>query len=262
MKRYFMLFSIFTIAIFTFCVVNTTKEEENIQTSSQTMESLSNKKIEWGIKRNDNHEQPDLGAVNKRILDENQGISMGNANSKKVYLTFDEGYEAGYTEKILEVLRQNDVTATFFITAHYVNTKPELVEKMIQEGHEIGNHTVNHKSMPDLKEEELKEEVPTEDAEEPKDTSNTELLEVRLELELIKAGIRPDRLASAKKLFMQEIHSIDDLAKVPDLVAQYPEWKKQDGEEAKPFGMSLDDNGDGLTAEERRLREMGIDPKA
>jgi len=87
-------------------------------------------------------------------------------------------------------------------------------------------------------------------------------LEVRLELELIKAGIRPDRLASAKKLFMQEIHSIDDLAKVPDLVAQYPEWKKQEGEEAKPFGMSLDDNGDGLTAEERRLREMGIDPKA
>lgn len=110
--------------------------------------------------------------------------------------------------------------------------------------------------------EEPKVEVPTEDAGEPKDTSNTELLEVRLELELIKAGIRPDRLASAKKLFMQEIHSIDDLAKVPDLVAQYPEWNKQEGEEAKPFGMSLDDNGDGLTAEERRLREMGIDPKA
>ncbi len=56
----------------------------------------------------------------------------------------------GYTEKILEVLKQNNVKATFFITAHYVNTEPELVQKMIDEGHIIGNHTVNHKSMPDL----------------------------------------------------------------------------------------------------------------
>ena len=60
---------------------------------------------------------------------------MGNKESKKIYLTFDEGYEAGYTKQILEVLKNENVKATFFITAHYVNTQPELVEQMIKENH-------------------------------------------------------------------------------------------------------------------------------
>ena len=95
----------------------------------------------------------------KSIIDKYNGIAMGNKDSKKVYLTFDNGYEAGYTEKILEVLKQNDVKATFFITAHYVNSQPELVQKMIDEGHIVGNHTVNHKSMPDISNEQIKSEV-------------------------------------------------------------------------------------------------------
>ena len=70
-----------------------------------------------------------------------------------------KGMKLGYTEKILEVLKQNNVKATFFITAHYVNTEPELVQKMIDEGHIIGNHTVNHKSMPDLNTDTIKKEV-------------------------------------------------------------------------------------------------------
>ena len=65
----------------------------------------------------------------------------------------------GYTEKILEVLKQNNVKACFFITAHYMNTQQELVKKMIDEGHIVGNHTVNHKSMPDLSLETIKKEV-------------------------------------------------------------------------------------------------------
>ena len=62
---------------------------------------------------------------------------MGNSESKKVYLTFDAGYEAGYTEKILNVLKEKNVKACFFITAHYANTHPELVKRMIDEGHTI-----------------------------------------------------------------------------------------------------------------------------
>lgn len=120
------------------------KENTSIQTSSTNLEnvnSLSSKKIEWGIKRNDNHEQPDLGSTNKKILDTYDGICMGNAEKKYVYLTFDEGYEAGYTPKILETLKNNNVTATFFITAHFLNTQPDLVKQMIEEGHIVGNHT-------------------------------------------------------------------------------------------------------------------------
>ncbi len=58
---------------------------------------------------------------------------MGNPNKKYVYLTFDEGYEAGYTEKILDSLKEENVKATFFITAHYVNTASDIVQRMIDE---------------------------------------------------------------------------------------------------------------------------------
>ncbi len=66
---------------------------------------------------------------------------MGNNEKTYIYLTYDRGYEAGYTEKILEVLKQNEVKATFLITGHYLNSKPDLVKRMIYEGHIIGNHT-------------------------------------------------------------------------------------------------------------------------
>ena len=114
-------------------------EEENLQETSS--EVSSNEKIGWGIKRNENHEQPDVGSYNKKLLEENNGICLGKKEDKNIYLTFDEGYEAGYTKKILEVLKENDVKATFFITAHYINTQEELVKQMIDEGHIVGNHT-------------------------------------------------------------------------------------------------------------------------
>jgi peptidoglycan-N-acetylmuramic acid deacetylase len=165
LKKYIPKVSKFVLAgllvvVFILCVTFTNENEMTIATSGNISE-CSNKKIEWGIKRSDNHEQPDLGSTNKKIIDEYSGIAMGSKDSKKVYLTFDEGYEAGYTEKILETLKENDVTATFFITAHYVNTSSDLVQKMIDEGHIIGNHTVNHKSMPTLSLEQIKDEVMT-----------------------------------------------------------------------------------------------------
>jgi len=102
--------------------------------------NLSNKKVCWGIKRADNNEQPDVGKENEKIMEEYDGLYMGNKDKKIVYLTFDAGYEAGYTDKILEILKQNEVTATFFITGHYLNTQPNLIKKMIDNGNIIGNH--------------------------------------------------------------------------------------------------------------------------
>ena len=143
-----------SILIFLIIILSIVMEQKSksIETGSNI---ISTKKIEWGIKRNENHEQPDLGKENRKILEENSGIALGNNEEKTIYLTFDEGYEAGYTSKILE----NDVKAAFFITAHYLNTNEELVKQMIEENHIIANHTKNHKSMPELPEEEIKEEV-------------------------------------------------------------------------------------------------------
>lgn len=166
MKKVIERISVFVVAsafLLGVLIVGNTDTNKNVLTSTTIngieIESLDNKKIGWGIKRNDNHEQPDVGNVNRRILDKYQGLYMGNKEQKLVYLTFDLGYEAGYTPKILEVLKQNEVKATFFITAHYVNTQPDLVKQMIDEGHIIGNHTVNHKSMPSCSLETIKKEV-------------------------------------------------------------------------------------------------------
>lgn len=144
------------ISIFSLSIISIQTKTESIQTNAQT---ISNQKIGWGIKRNNNHEQPDLGKKNLQLLQEGNGIALGNSEKKYVYLTFDEGYEAGYTPQILATLKENQVKATFFITAHYVNTQPDLVKQMIDEGHIIGNHTVNHKSMPDLTDEKIKTEI-------------------------------------------------------------------------------------------------------
>lgn len=87
-----------------------------------------------------------------------------------------------------------------------------------------------------------------------------ELLEAKVELQLVKSGVREDRLEPAKKLFMQDIKTLQDLDKLKDLVKQYPEWLKTSKPETKPFGMSLGDNEGVLTAEQKRLKAMGIDP--
>ena len=85
----------------------------------------------------------------------------GNNEYKNIYLTFDLGYEAGYTSTILDSLKEKNVKGTFFITAHYLNTAEDLVKRMIDEGHIVGNHTVNHKSMPEISDEEIKTELMT-----------------------------------------------------------------------------------------------------
>ena len=143
--------------IFLFSISTINMNNRTVETMSS--KTISDKKIEWGIKRGQNHLQPDLGTENKQIIDKYEGISMGNNEKKYVYLTFDCGYEAGYTEKILEVLKQNDVKATFFITGHYLNSAPDLVKKMIDEGHIIGNHTADHICMPESTNDEIKEDV-------------------------------------------------------------------------------------------------------
>lgn len=104
------------IGTLSFCIYedNKSKLVDVAANVTEDFSSLSNKKICWGIKRSDNHEQPDVGKENKRIIDKYNGMCLGNSEKKYLYLTFDAGYEAGYTEKIIEVLKENNVKGTFF----------------------------------------------------------------------------------------------------------------------------------------------------
>lgn len=83
-------------------------------------------------------------------------IAPDNSN---FYLTFDEGYENGYTTVILDTLKEKNVQAVFFVTLPYCKKNPELIRRMIAEGHAVGNHSVSHLSMPTLSIEKMVEEV-------------------------------------------------------------------------------------------------------
>ena len=100
-----------------------------------------------------------LGALNPQTAYDKYGALFIGEDTKNIYLTLDEGYENGYTGKILDVLKENDCKAVFFVTYAYVKQNKELVQRMIDEGHVIGNHSVNHKSMPTLSLEEASREI-------------------------------------------------------------------------------------------------------
>jgi peptidoglycan-N-acetylmuramic acid deacetylase len=128
------------------------------QTVMDNKEPLSNAMNAWWIKRKDNHEpseaqdEIDLSVYDAYYYDQ-------KPKGKVVYLTFDCGYENGYTETMLDVLKKHKATAAFFVTKHYVKESAHIVKRMKKEGHVVGNHTCNHHSLPSLSEEELKEEV-------------------------------------------------------------------------------------------------------
>lgn len=87
------------------------------------------------------------------------GLFIMPDTDKKMYLTFDEGYENGYTAQILDVLKEKACPAVFFVTMPYVKANPDLIKRMIDEGHVIGNHSVNHKKMPTLSPDEQVKEI-------------------------------------------------------------------------------------------------------
>ena len=118
----------------------------------------SDTKLEWGLKKNEN-KAPDINPGEESVLKKYNGIYMGNPEKSFVYLTFDEGYENGYTAKILDTLKEKKVPACFFVTGPYIEKEPNLIKRMVKEGHIVGNHTVNHPSMPSCTDEEIEDEI-------------------------------------------------------------------------------------------------------
>ncbi|QHS24607.1 delta-lactam-biosynthetic de-N-acetylase [Virgibacillus sp. MSP4-1] len=112
----------------------------------------------WGYKKNTEHNPPDAGKYGK-MLDEYNSYYVDKSGEKVVYLTFDLGYEAGYTDMILDILKKENVPAAFFLAGHYITSATDLVKRMHEEGHVIGNHSYNHRDFTTLSEEKIKEEL-------------------------------------------------------------------------------------------------------
>ncbi|MFA9424404.1 MAG: delta-lactam-biosynthetic de-N-acetylase [Sedimentibacter sp.] len=115
-------------------------------TFNDTSITTSSKISNWGLGFKENGICP-VGNVTKEYLKKYNAYYVGDSGEKIIYLTFDGGYENGFTENILDTLKKNDVKAAFFLVGHYLEEEPNLVKRMIEEGHIVANHTYNHPDM-------------------------------------------------------------------------------------------------------------------
>lgn len=134
------------IEVFLFCltavVIGIVFFANRPQAAVQTGTSNTN----WGLGFGENGKQP-TGNASADFLKQYSAYYLGAADKKIIYLTFDAGYENGYTPAILDALKKHNVKATFFVVGNYLNTSPDLVKRMISEGHIVGNHTNTHPDM-------------------------------------------------------------------------------------------------------------------
>jgi peptidoglycan-N-acetylmuramic acid deacetylase len=91
---------------------------------------------------------PDPPKESYSLLEGTDSFYVGDTNNKVLYLTFDEGYERGNTSEILDILNELKVPAAFFVVKPFIDTQPELVKRMVDEGHLVCNHSSHHPSMP------------------------------------------------------------------------------------------------------------------
>lgn len=122
---------------------------------------LSTEVLGWGQGVNFDDLNRPVGSLNYQDkYGTYQAYFIGDSNPV-IYLTFDEGYEYGCTEEILDILKEKNVKAVFFVTLPYAKGNPELVRRMIDEGHQVGNHSVTHPSagLPSQTIEQQKEEI-------------------------------------------------------------------------------------------------------
>ena len=114
--------------------------------------------LHWGFKPSKNGESVEMGSEIDTLMAKYGAIYKDISGEKTLYLTFDNGYENGYTESILDTLRKEDVPATFFLTGHYLTSATPIVKRMVEDGHIIGNHSDKHPNMARLSEGQLLKE--------------------------------------------------------------------------------------------------------
>ncbi len=102
------------------------------------------KTYDWYFKPTKDHSQPAVIPEASGFINNYNALYLGNPSDKVIYLTFDAGFDNGYHEPILDILKNQKVPAAFFVDGNFVKTKPELVNRIIDEGHILGNHSLNH----------------------------------------------------------------------------------------------------------------------
>ncbi|EIT84683.1 delta-lactam-biosynthetic de-N-acetylase [Fictibacillus macauensis ZFHKF-1] len=125
----------------------------------QAESTAPNVRHEWYFVKKGKEIPPTTDAKYEKLMKDYDGMFIGDPSKKEIYLTFDNGYENGYTDDVLNVLKEKKVPAAFFVTGHFINTCPDLIKRMASEGHIVGNHTNHHPDMTQINFERTQKEL-------------------------------------------------------------------------------------------------------
>ncbi|WP_373861671.1 delta-lactam-biosynthetic de-N-acetylase [Clostridium tagluense] len=120
---------------------------KNVFSNNIAVNGLSTKEYNWYFQPRNDNTPPEGPKETIKIISNYECYYLGDTSKKTLYLTFDEGYEAGYTAPILDVLKKHNVKAAFFVVKPYITSNPELIKRMVDEGHLVCNHSNHHPSM-------------------------------------------------------------------------------------------------------------------
>ena len=115
-------------------------------TSSSPVASILSASENWGLSFQEEGKRP-VGNASIEELQQYDAYYAQDTDEKNIYLTFDCGYENGNTEIILDALKKHNAPATFFVVGNFLSTSPEIVKRMISDGHIVGNHSYHHPDM-------------------------------------------------------------------------------------------------------------------
>lgn len=136
---------------------------QNRELSMSSYDGISHAYNSWWFKRNMDHlpsgaqEEIDIAKYNA-VYVSNKAVQGKNID-KVIYLTFDCGYDNGYTETMLDILKKHKAPATFFVTQTYIRDSTDIVKRMKEEGHFVGNHSITHPNLSDAPLEKIEEEI-------------------------------------------------------------------------------------------------------
>ncbi|MCI5648010.1 MAG: delta-lactam-biosynthetic de-N-acetylase [Fusicatenibacter sp.] len=132
----FLFCAAFVLGTFASSLTNARSKEVSVTLSDEN----------WGLSFPEEGKTPVANATAEELL-RYQAYYIGDTSEKVIYLTFDAGYENGNTAAILDALKKHNVPATFFVVGNFISSNPDLIKRMVEEGHIVGNHTYSHPDM-------------------------------------------------------------------------------------------------------------------
>ncbi|MFZ7130990.1 MAG: polysaccharide deacetylase family protein [Eubacteriales bacterium] len=156
-KVYYLPFILVFMLCILVIIMMSNVHPENVKNTNTIVTETNS--IDWYIPRTSNNERPSFPAYVQEFIDK-YGIYVMGKGEKELYLTFNCGYEYNnYTEEVLNILKEENIKAVFFITGDYLRSNSEIVKRMIDEGHIVGNHGNTHAFLSELSEDEIRKEI-------------------------------------------------------------------------------------------------------